>query len=348
MDAAKGGRTLSSKSARTPNGNLGFPGGDHAQPGDDGAIVPTWEGLKICSDLDFNGLSWSNNVQTTERDPFALALNISGSYEGSNGWANLSNNFDGQGLSMGLLNQNLGQGTLQPLIAEMRTQDAAGLAAIFTASNLKSLLKMVEKWESQTRVAAIRIHDYGYSELDEPAIVAAEMGIDPLELEEVTTALVSRNQEAVTWAKITLYVKSLFKNDWSKQLRALASSASYRSIQVRRAEVLHTKALELMNLYGFESLRSYLFFFDVVVQNGGISNSVRDRYIAWAKLSANQTATEKAKLIKLLELRLTAVKKIYVTDVRTRKLAIINGVGTVHGSKRDFAKEFCTDLNQSI
>ncbi|HMN69483.1 MAG TPA: hypothetical protein PKC28_13160 [Bdellovibrionales bacterium] len=313
-----------------------------AQPGP----TQTWKGLKICSDLDFKGLTWSDGLETGERDPFALALNISGSFEGSAGWANLSTNFDGQGMSMGLLNQNLGQGTLQPMWSEMRRGHAALMGSVFSAANLKSLNKMIDKWEAQTRVAALNINDFGYSELDEPLVIASELSIDPLELQEVTTALLARNQESVTWAKITLFLKSKFKTDWSKELKSLAVSAPYRSIQVRRAEALHAKTMDLMNVYKMSELRSYLFFFDIVVQNGGISSAVRERYTAWLKTGG--VATEKQKLTKLLELRLTAVKAQYVGDVRARKMAILNGAGVVHGDKRDFAKEFCVDLGQKL
>jgi hypothetical protein len=77
------------------------------------------DGLTICSDLDFQGLQWPDTVPVAMRDPFAAGLNISGSFEGPDGWANLTDNFDGQGISMGLLNQNLGQGSLQPMWIEM-------------------------------------------------------------------------------------------------------------------------------------------------------------------------------------------------------------------------------------
>lgn len=45
---------------------------------------------------------------------------ITGSFEGSGGFANLTGNFDGEGISFGILQWNLGQGTLQPLLKEMQ------------------------------------------------------------------------------------------------------------------------------------------------------------------------------------------------------------------------------------
>jgi len=313
-----------------------------AQPGS----AEAWKGLSICSELDFKGLTWSKSVEIDERDPFALALNISGSFEGDQGWANLTNNFDGQGISMGLLNQNLGQGSLQPMWIEMRNAALSALQSQFSATNLKSMLGMLSKWEGTVSAAAIDIHDYGYSELDNPDVVAKELGLDPLDLQEVTSALLARNQTAVNWAKATVYTGSSFKADWSKSLKAMAASAEYRSIQVRKAEKLHNSALEMMASLKFKQLNAYLFFFDIMVQNGGISTAARNEYKAWA--AKNSTLSEEARLKKLLEIRLKSVIPTYVNDVKARKTAIIMGSGTVHGEKRQFEKEFCADINVKL
>jgi hypothetical protein len=305
-----------------------------------------WQGLKICSELDFEDVEWSKNVEVDDRDAFALALNISGSFEGHRGWANLTNNFDGQGLSMGLLNQNLGQGSLQPMWIEMRNGDLSAMQKLFSSSNFKSVASMLSKWEAATKTDSLDIKDYGYNELDDPSVVAEDLGIDPLELQQITVALTSRNQASVDWAKANLYSGSSFKSDWSTQLNALANSPEYRSIQVRKAESLHNQALAMMKSYGLHELRSYLFFFDIAVQNGGISTTLKNKYLVWAK--TNSKASEYTKLMKILELRLTAVRSQYVNDVRSRKASIINGSGTVHGAKRDYAKEFCTPLTKTI
>lgn len=335
-------------SQNSPNldlGNVPVDGG-HKDPGGGGSDGGKWEGLKICSKLDFKSVEWSANLEIPEREPFALALNISGSFEGQTGWANLTNNFDGMGLSMGLLNQNLGQGSLQPMWLEMRNESFTAMGKIFSAANFTSVLKMLAKWEGTVIPASLDLVEYGYSELDDPHLIAADLGLTPLELEEVQVALLARNQESVDWAKKTLYTGSSFKSDWSAQLKSLANSPGYRSIQIRKAENLHVKTGELMASLNFRELRSYLFFFDIVVQNGGISTSVRNEYKTW--LRSNASATEKKRLQKILEIRLRTVRSQYVKDVRDRKTAIINGTGTVHGSKRDFEKEYCTDIDKKI
>lgn len=305
-----------------------------------------WKGLTICSELDFKGLTWSKNVEIDERDPFALALNISGSFEGRTGWSNLTNNFDGQGISMGLLNQNLGQGSLQPMWIEMHADNLPVLQSIFSRTNLNSLVNMLAKWDRTVTTAMVDVEDYGYSGLDDPNLVAADLGLDPLELQTVQSALVARNQVSVDWAKATLYNGSSFKADWSKSLKDMANSAPYRSIQVRKAEKLHEAALALMTTLKFKQMNAYLFFFDIKVQNGGLSTSVINEYKAW--LAKNPGRSEETRLKKILEIRLRTVIPKYVADVKARKTALITGAGTVHGENRRFEKEFCADIDSKL
>ena len=89
-------------------------------------------GLQICSKLDFDGLKWIEKYGDHERNAIALALNVSGSFEGADDWRNLTNNFDGQGISMGLLNQCLGQGSLQPLLISMRDRSYEPMKSFFS------------------------------------------------------------------------------------------------------------------------------------------------------------------------------------------------------------------------
>ena len=62
----------------------------------------------LCGPLNFDGIQWTNALNTTEQKGLSLSLSVSGSFEGRSGWANITNNFDGMGLSLGLLQQNFG------------------------------------------------------------------------------------------------------------------------------------------------------------------------------------------------------------------------------------------------
>ena len=312
----------------------------------------------ICSKLDFSNISWSNSLKVEHREPFALALNISGSFEGPEGWSNLASNFDGMGFSLGLLNQNLGMGTLQPLFIVMRNRHFSYMKKMFTPDKLAAVLNMLSVWEKTPPPPSFQtnewLRDQGFSELDEPALVAQELNISENDLLMQTQesspevppevpAPMNRNQTSVEWAKTTVLDGKAVKVDWATELKTTSASAPYRSIQVAEAEYLHAKALELFNLFRMSQLRSYLFFFDIVVQNGGIPEAVVTKYFNWLK--ANPKASGTAKLTKILEYRLPYVRKRFRADVRARKMSLIHGRGRVHGHDRNYSQEYCANTN---
>ena len=305
------------------------------------------DGLAICSKLNFEGIEWSETLPVIERDPFALALNVTGSFEGNRGFENLTGNFDGQGISMGLLQQNLGQGSLQPLLIAYRDYDLTQFSAFFSAAHSKSLLAMLKKWESRAVIAAkTLLEDNDLSTLDDPALVAEELGLDIHGTDLSFKVLLSRNQESVNWAKANALSGTKIKSDWNAQLKTLAGSGHYRSLQVGRAEVLHNRALALFDFFRLREVRSYLFFFDIIIQNGGIPAKMRSDLKKALDAQPNLSETQKLKMI--LEKRLTLVKAQWRADVRRRKTALINGKGVVHGTTRDFEREYCAKVFEAL
>jgi hypothetical protein len=82
------------------------------------------------------------------------------------------------------------------------------------------------------------------------------------------------------------------------------------------------------------------------VQNGGFKKKVLVDYTAYLK--SNPQATETQRLNKILELRLQDVLSQWQSDVSSRKLALINSVGMVHGAKRNLPQEYCYQQNDKI
>jgi len=293
----------------------------------------------ICSKLAIENVGWPASMSDFQINAYALAMNITGSFEGHTGWKNLSNNFDGQGVSLGLFNQNLGQGSLQPLMIKLRNSHLTKMKSFFSKSQFDSINNMLTKWGGSSSVqskALPNLYESDFSELDDPELI-------DFNNEENTgffqKALSGKNGVSVNWATQNLYSGSSFKADWKKSLTVMAGTPEYVTIQVGAAKSISDKALGYMKKFNFKELRAYLFFFDIVVQNGGITSAIESKYATWAK--SNPKASETTRLKKMLELRLALVKKQYVSDVRARKTAVIDGTGTVHGSKRDFKKEYC-------
>jgi hypothetical protein len=276
-------------------------------------------------------VSWEGQLSDFQEQGLELALNISGSFEGSKGWANLTNNFDGQGLSMGLLNQNLGQGSLQPLLIEMKNNHLDVLQRIFSPVHLQSLLGMLAQWNLDSQ--ALLVSSAVVSKLSNLDISLNES------LDGSLDALSTATNNSVTWAVNNIYNGSSFIPQWQTELTALGQSSEYISIQVEAALTLHQHAVESMAPIQVDELRSYLMVFDIVVQDGGIYSQDYADYATW--LSQNPQSPTTARLIEILTLRLRHVLPQYVADVQSRKLAIINGSGVVHGQSRNLEKQYC-------
>lgn len=282
---------------------------------------------EINSRLDFSGVTWAPSLTPQDRVAFALALNISGSFEGEEAWATISNDFDGQGLSLGLLNQNLGQGSLQPLLQRMRAEHPDTWAVLFSSDHLKSISEMLDRWQSAAGMESLDAGPRRLDWRDEPVFAAQR-------------AALSAEESSVAWAETNLYTDGgrTFDPVWKAELMALAGHPQYVSIQIDAAQGYHEKAAEYEGRIRVRQLRSYLMLFDIVVQNGGLYPDDLDDYAAYVKANPNSTGTQR--LQKLLALRLRHVRPKYLADVRSRKNALINGTGVVHATRRNLPVEY--------
>lgn len=311
--------------------------------------APPNQDLAICSTLSLKDVAWPLALDETGKRSLALALNISGSFEGGSGWKNITNNFDGQGLSLGLLNQCLGQGSLQPLMIKMRDRNNATMKSQFTSAHFTSLTGMLSKWQGTAKTSALEDAIY-FGEGDEdlrPDGRLSDLDLLP-EGSDGRGEQESASSDSVTWAKQNLYTDggTTFQATWKKELQAMSAHPAYVSLQIEAALSLHNKAMGYMKTLGFQQLRSYLFLFDINVQNGGLYSADVTAYKA--AFPAGSTASETTRLKKILEIRLTHVIEKYKNDVNSRKLSIINGAGVVHGSSRNYPKEYCFTSTEKI
>ncbi len=315
------------------NGSLGFPDSESVTDIEDDSTTTSSFKPSICSDLSFDQVQWPKNISSNLLISFALSMNISGSFEGHDGWNNISNNFDGQGLSLGLFNQNLGQGSLQPLLFTFRDSNTKNMPLAFSSTQIQQVNQMLNAWgDSSDGIVLSKVQKSSHYLKD----------TSPLDKEDFfsSKASDSTNQASVDWAVATLYNGSSFKTEWKTSLQKMAALPEFVTLQVAAAKDIHNKTVDYMVRLKFKELRAYLFFYDVVVQNGGVTSGVESQYLTWYR--SNPNATESTRLKKILEYRLNLVRSEYVNDVRARKLAVIDGSGTVHGASRNFVKEYCS------
>lgn len=312
-----------------------------------------------CSDLDFSGIEVKLGLTEKENWLLAVAMNISSSFEGAESWENLSNNFDGMGFSLGLLQQNLGQGSLQPLLISYLENfvsiEETVLSKNLSSDQLESFQRMLIQWNG----GPIQFNSQNKKNIktNEKIVGSNEQELfpdsqtlnhldflDETNRESKTTSfkvtLSPKNQTSVDWSLSNVYnPQGVFFPSWKKALQEMAGSNSYRGLQLKSSLTIFKKASSYAQFFQLESSEALFLMYDFVVQNGGFNLDQKNQILSWRQ--QNSTVAEKDFLKKILEIRLASVRNEYRKDVQNRKMTIIEGLGNVHGQMRNLPKEYC-------
>ena len=177
------------------------------------------------SALDAAGLS------TAERKALEITSTLETGQRG--GFYGLSGNFDGQGLSFGLVNWTIGTGSLQPLLRDFLREQPRRWEAIFgtDAERFRTLI-------TPSSAAAIRTqHRFAIEEMNDQRVVKGR----------------------VRWA---------IKEPWQSYFRKLSEDPAFRRIQIRHVRGLLDRAAWYCRLFGLKSERAFAFMFDAVSSHG--------------------------------------------------------------------------------
>ena len=259
----------------------------------DGQVGPrTWDAI-------FPGVPIPPPIILSESLQFRC-MALTGSFETNNSFpdcfAGLSGDFDGQGISFGVLQWNLGQGSLQPL--------------------LRKIIKT------------------------EPEIVES---IFAQNYEELKSVLAASKSKQMDWARSIQNLKHILNEPWNGHFKTLGRQPLFQDIQVESAARLFKSANALCRDFGLLSTRAVALMFDIKVQNGSVSDLIKRQIkVDFAhidpRLSSNDAEVERLRII--ANRRASAAKAEWVEDVRTRKLTIANGQGTVHGNFYDLKEQY--------
>jgi hypothetical protein len=125
-------------------------------------------------------------------------------------------------------------------------------------------------------------------------------------------------------------------------LKQIAGHPDYISQQIAAAQYIHDRAMQYRERTSWGQLRSYLYLFDIVVQNGRLRDRHFESYEEWLQ-SHISPPSEQEQMLKMLDIRIVDVIPKWQPDVRRRKGTIIRGSGFVHGANRDLPVEYCYD-----
>jgi fibronectin type 3 domain-containing protein len=117
---------------------------------------------------------------------------------------------------------------------------------------------------------------------------------------------------------------------WYSQLNSLRKNENFIKIE-QDAEVYSVKqAMIICDKYKLKTVRGFALALDIVVQNGSISSDATK--IIDIALGQTPNITEKS-LLGVIANAVADSSDDSSGDIRSRKIAIVNGQGTVHGSK---------------
>jgi hypothetical protein len=257
----------------------------------------------------FNGANVPAPALTTQPlDHQCLAL--TGGFETNHPppdcFAGLSGDFDDQGISFGVLQWNIGQGSLQPLLTQMNQNHPDLLGQVF-GPNYQALVAMLGETV----------------------------------------------EEQLTWARsIQDTIRHMLFEPWQGQFKALGRLPEFQEIEAQSAAGIFRQALALCSEFGVCSQRAVALMFDIKVQSGGIKSWVKPQILSdFEQLdqAGNGDAPLEVARLRIIATRsaASAIPK-WVADVQTRKLAIANGGGTVHGSVYDLEAQYGITLNSAF
>ncbi|MEJ1237426.1 hypothetical protein WBG78_04795 [Chryseolinea sp. T2] len=228
----------------------------------------------------------------------------------------LTGNFDGQGLSFGLMNFTIKAGSLIPLLQEFITRHQARYAAIF-GKDAERFRQMVFATKADPEKPSKRIRD-----------ISAQMNF-------VTKQMNSSNRIIDPW-------KTYFKG--------LENDPEFQKIQVKAVRKALDRARYWFNHFAFKTERGFAFMFDLVSSHGGAwlnapkfkgrRMALMHKMMEARKAKVGRELTELEKMEVIANMIADVSLQSWREKVRVRKLWFVRGKGKVHGSEFDIAKNF--------
>lgn len=149
------------------------------------------------------------------------------------GFCGLSGNFDGQGLSFGLVNWTIGTGSLQPLLRDFAREQPRRWAAIFGPDAERFLRLILPKGAA----AAREQHRFAVEQMNAVQMAGGRK----------------------RWA---------IKEPWRGYFQRLSEDPAFRQIQLRYVRHLMARAAYFCRLFKLRSEQAFAFMFDAVSSHG--------------------------------------------------------------------------------
>ena len=256
-----------------------------------------------------NGFAYASSAYvqpyTSPVDPVVtIAKNITKQFEVGTS-DQISGNVDGQGLSLGYLQWCIGQGTLQPLLHRMDRQNPDEMKTIFGTN---------------------------YGDMHNLLLLGL--------FDKDTDTEADKQLKRAKWTNWTHSINDPTNNiieSWHSQFVSLSKNSDFIKIEAVAEVDLVKRAMLICNKYNLRTVRGFALAFDIATQNGSISSDAAT--IIDTALEQSPTMTEKS-LLAVIANAVANGAGNNAPDVLSRKIAIVNGHGTVHDLMLDLDKNY--------
>lgn len=281
------------------------------------------------SDVSFawSGASdWESEAALDVLSPTEMkAVRITSTFETGRpgGFGGLTGNFDGQGLSFGLMNFAFKAGSLPPLLQVFITKHPDRYAAAFgkDADRFEAIVFATRPDPSNPRR---RVRDLER----QMGFVNTQMNLYPRK---------ARGNKIV--------------EPWKSNFRRLENNPDFQKIQIKAVRRALERARYWYNYFEFKTERGFVFMFDLVSSHGGAWLNAprfkgRRRVLLQKMLAAKKarlgrdTLTEREKMEVIANMIADVSLPEWREKARVRKLWFVRGIGEVHGHTWDIRKDF--------
>ncbi|WP_160685326.1 SH3 domain-containing protein [Clostridium sp. C2-6-12] len=146
--------------------------------------------------------------------------------------------------------------------------------------------------------------------------------------DSIHNILLDTPQNQLLWAKSINNSSNTIAEPWYSQFVALTNNEHFKTIEADAEAYRVVQAMLICDKYNLKTIRGFALAFDVAVQNGSISPEAAK--VIDAAIAQKPSMSEKDRL-KVIANAVADTSTSNADDIRIRKMAIVNGNGTVHG-----------------
>lgn len=155
--------------------------------------------------------------------------------------------------------------------------------------------------------------------------------------DSIHNMIIDTTGNQLAWAKSINDSTNKIIQPWYSQFVSLCNNQNFINIELDAEAYKISQAMIICDKYNLKSVRGFALAFDIAVQNGSISSDAA-KIIDTAR--AQKPDMTERDLLKMIANAVADTSTSNSEDIRSRKIAIVNGTGKVHGFMLDLDKNY--------